>query len=93
MILLTNCMVQDRMKEYRSPISRIFKGAGVTGIILGAAGSLGDNSTAYTLAGGSALVTGYLADAVSYMRGYFNERLDILEKQLKSDGLEKKLEK
>ena len=79
------------MEKYYRPISALAKGAGVTGIVMGAAGLVGDNSTAMAIYGGSALLTGYALDAINYMKGYFNERLDLEERKLKASELEKRL--
>lgn len=85
-------MVEDKIRKYHNPISFLAKCTGVTGMIIGATGLTGDDSTAMAIYGGSALLTGYAIDAVNYMKGYFNERLDLEYKKLKAGELEKRLE-
>ena len=77
------------MDKYQSVASPIVQGVGVAGMIAGTTGICGDASTAMAISGGSALLAGYAMDVVSYMKGYFSERLDLEERKLKANELEK----
>lgn len=87
-------MVDDRMRRYESFYSDTLKFLGIG--TLGIAAVLGENvelnETAIAITGGSLLLAGYASDAVAYMRGYFNERLAILERQVKAGDLERKVQ-
>ena len=78
-------MPEERIKQDNSYGTLFLKYSGIACLVGGIIVMRPEPS----IAGGSLLIAGYLKEGLGYMKGYFNEVLELQEKPIKESRLEK----